>query len=230
MSYTVLISGASRGIGLEFVKEYLQDGWHTIACCRKPDAAEELHDLKSKYKNLDIHALDVTNSDQINQLAKDLSNTPIDVLIHNAGIYGDHDVTFGHIGTDNLQRVFMTNAAAPLKISEALYNNVKNSTLKKIVYISSRIGSIADNTTGKAYAYRASKAAGNMLIKSMAIDVLNDGIHVLILHPGWVKTDMGGPNALITVTESVSGMRNVIDQENLPSGSFFSYDGKAIPW
>lgn len=230
MSYTVLITGAGRGIGLEFVKEYLKEDFHTIACCRQPGAAKELQVLKHTHENLNIHSLDVTDQGQINQLAKDLADTPIDILIHNAGIYGEHDVALGHLDTGNLQQVFMTNAVAPLKLSEALYNNVKNSALKKIVYLSSRVGSIADNTTGKSYAYRASKTAGNMLMKCLALESLADDVHVVMLHPGWVKTAMGGPNALITVTESVRGMRQIIAQKNLPSGSFYSYDGNVIPW
>jgi short-subunit dehydrogenase len=231
MNSTVLISGANRGIGLEFVKQYASKQWRVIACCREPATATELHKLQAQHATISIHQLDVTEQTQINALAQELKDIPIDLLINNAGSAGEHGVVLGNLHYDNMQTLFKINAFAPLKIAEAFINSIAQSRLKQIVLISSRMGSIADNTSGHSYAYRATKTAANMLMKSLAVDVAAQGIKVLMLHPGWVKTRMGGNDALLTVEESVKGMINVICTIGMhKTGVFYSYNGEEIPW
>lgn len=233
MAFNLLITGASRGIGLEFVRQYAEYGWRIFACSRKPENADTLQDLASRHKgSVSLHALDVGDSGQIRQLASTLSGEPLDLLINNAGIYlhdrvGETDA----FDEQSLLESFRINSIAPLLVAEAFKENVARSNFKKIVNITSKMGSMDDNTSGGAYAYRASKTALNMLTKSLAIDLAPRGISTIVLHPGWVQTDMGGPNALISVEQSVTGMRQVIERIKLKdSGKFYGYDGKEIPW
>jgi NAD(P)-dependent dehydrogenase (short-subunit alcohol dehydrogenase family) len=225
----VLITGANRGIGLEFVQQYSQDGWRVFACCRNPEKATELQALANTYRNIQILPLDVANSAQINALALQLKDEKIDVLINNAGVYPDSAV--GDINTDYWLNAFKVNAMAPLKMAEAFTSHIAKSQLKKIATLSSKMGSIDDNTSGGSYIYRSSKVAANMVMKSLSIDLKPLGISVVTLHPGWVLTEMGGPNALIDTKTSVSGLRRVIERLTLnTTGQFIAYDGKAINW
>jgi NAD(P)-dependent dehydrogenase (short-subunit alcohol dehydrogenase family) len=233
MSSNTLVTGANRGIGLEFVRQYAEAGWHVYACCRKPEDADELHRLASKYKGLvTVHALDVGNFDQIHQLAKQLSGITVDLLINNAGIYGhDYGANSSAIDEQAWIQSFRVNSIAPLKMVEAFTQNITCSKLKKIANLTSKMGSVDDNTSGGYYLYRSSKAALNMVTKSLSLDLAPLGISVALLHPGWVQTDMGGPNALISVEQSVAGMRKVLEKlAPATSGKFYAYDGKEIPW
>lgn len=225
----VLITGTNRGIGLEFVKQYAQDGWKVIACCRNPDAAIELQAVANSYPGIRIFRLDVEDFTQIDHLALQLGGESIDVLINNAGIYPESH--WGGVDIDAWVKAFKVNCMAPLKMAEAFTPHISKSQLKKIATLSSKMGSIADNTSGGSYIYRTSKVAANMAMKSLSIDLKAFGIAVVTLHPGWVLTEMGGANALIDTQESVSGLRKVIDRLNLSStGQFVAYDGKEIPW
>jgi NAD(P)-dependent dehydrogenase (short-subunit alcohol dehydrogenase family) len=227
---TVLITGANRGIGLEFVKQYQAAGFEVIATCRDPQLAQELKTVAEKGR-VQIVELDVTNEQHLRAVQASLNNVPIDLLINNAGILGDREETFGAVRAENMMMVFRTNSIAPLQVSEVFLPNVLQSDLKTIVAVSSTMGSIASNDSGGYYPYRASKAALNSVMQSMAIDLAPQGVRVLVLHPGWVKTDMGGAGALITTEESVQGMRNVIaDQVRLPAPGFYRYDGQMIPF
>ena len=232
MSFNMLITGANRGIGLEFVRQYAEAGWRVYACCRNPQNADALHRLKEKYSGLiSIHPLDVSNFDQINQLAEALSGTAIDVLINNAGIYRHDRSISGGVDEASWIESFRVNSIAPLKMAEAFTDNLAKSTYKKIINITSKMGSIDDNTSGGYYAYRSSKAALNMVTRSLALDLAPHGISAIVLHPGWVKTDMGGPSALISVEQSVAGMRQVIEKLTpAGSGRFYAYDGQEILW
>lgn len=227
--FTTLITGANRGIGLTLTKQYLNEGWQIIACCREENPAA-LSALSAQYpQQLKVYALDVTNTGQIQALATALKDTAIDVLINNAGVYPESEL--GHVDSEAWLQAFNVNTIAPLKISEAFLPHVAKSQLKKIVALSSKMGSLDDNTSGGSYIYRSSKTALNMVIKSLSIDVKPYGIACCVLHPGWVLTDMGGPNALIDTEQSASGLRQVIDALNLENtGSFIAYDGKVIPW
>jgi len=230
---TLLITGANRGIGLEFCKQYSADGWRVLACCRDPGKAEALNKLTARYSDLiKIHALDVTNHAQIEQLARTLSDESIDLLINDAGIYPAADKRgFGHTDYVEWMTAFNINAMAPLKIVEAFVQQIVRSKLKLIITITSQMGSVADNSSGGSYLYRSSKAAANMVVKSLAVDLKDKGITSVAFNPGWVKTDMGGPNAMIPVEQSVTDMKKVIDALTLKdTGKFIGNDGLVIPW
>ena len=228
---TLLITGANRGIGLELVKQYADSGWIIHACCRNPGNADALNSLAKNNASITVHTLDICNSNQIHELKTTLGNTPIDILFNNAGIYGQNNAYFGNTDVTQWLNCFEVNTVAPMKVSEALVGNVASSELKIIATMSSKMGSMADNGSGGSYVYRSSKAALNAAMVSAAIDLKPKGIKVAILHPGWVKTDMGGPNAEITVEECVNQLRNTLDNLTLEtSGTFFEIDGSVIPW
>jgi len=230
---TTLITGANRGIGLEFSRQYAADGWRVLACSRYPEKSDELNQLAARYPELiKVHALDVADHVQIDRLAQLLADESIDLLINNAGIYPDSDKSgFGHTDYAGWIQAFRINTMAPLKMAETFAAQIARGKQKTIVTITSKMGSIADNSGGGSYLYRSSKAAVNMVVKSLAIDLKPLGITAVVFHPGWVKTDMGGPNALISAEQSVSGIRQVISRLTLAdSGKFFGYDGQVIPW
>ncbi|MDJ0950803.1 MAG: SDR family oxidoreductase [Alphaproteobacteria bacterium] len=225
---TVLITGANRGIGLEFARQYAADGWRVLAACRDPEAAA---DLKAVDGEVSVHRLDVTEPDEIAALAGEIGGAPIDLLLNNAGVYGPRSSPLGGIDYDAWAETLRVNALAPMRIVEAFVDNVAESAQKKIVAITSKMGSMASNTTGGAYIYRSSKAALNAATRSLTLDLARREISVLLLHPGWVRTDMGGTSADVGVEESVTGMRRVIDRlDGSLSGRFFNYDGSEIPW
>lgn len=228
-AYQVLITGANRGLGLEFAKQYAADGWGVLACCRNLDNAQQLRAVANMHDNLQILALDVADFNQIDALALQLTNQPIDLLINNAGVYPDS--AFGDTHYDDWAQAFKVNAMASLKMAEAFVQHIAKSQLKKMATLSSKMGSIDDNTSGESYSYRSSKTAVNMVMKSLSIDLKPYGISVVTLHPGWVQTDMGGPNGLISAQTSVSGLRNVIENLNLENtGQFIAFDGKTVAW
>lgn len=230
---TILITGANRGIGLEFSRQYAVDGWRVLACCRCPEKSDALSKLAAQYPELiKIQTLDVSDHTQIERLAQSLANESIDLLINNAGIYPSSDSGgFGHTNYDEWMYAFRINTMAPLKVAEMFAAQIARGQQKTIVTITSKMGSIADNSSGGHYLYRSSKAAVNMVVKSIAVDLEPLGITAVAIHPGWVKTDMGGPNALITTEQSVSGIRKVIGGLTMAdSGKFFDYDGQVIAW
>lgn len=224
---TVLITGASRGLGLEFARQYAGDGWSVIACCRNPAEATDLQAING---DKIVLALDVTKKAEVAALAAYLDETPLDLLINNAGIYGPNPCGVGDVTADVFDEVMQVNVYAMLRVIRALLNNVAMAQ-GKIATMSSKMGSMTDNTSGGSYIYRASKAAVNAVMKSLSNDVAGQGVSVVTLHPGWVRTDMGGPNGLIDAPESVAGLRKVIDETNTQStGRFVAYDGQEIPW
>ncbi len=226
---TILITGTNRGIGLEFTQQYAADGWNVITCCREPQSAGALQALANTYKNIEIVTLDVADFVQIDAVALQLKDHKIDVLINNAGVYPDSSL--GNLNYDDWASAFKINSMAPLKMVEAFMPHIVNSRLKKVATLSSKMGSIDDNSGGGSYIYRSSKTAVNMVMKSLAIDVKTNGVSVVTLHPGWVKTDMGGPNGLVNTQTSVTGLRKVIADLSLAnSGKFIAYDGKEIAW
>lgn len=230
---TTLITGANRGIGLEFSKQFVADGWRVFACSRNPEKSDELNKLAVMYPDqITVHTLDVADHEQIKRLAQNLANKSIDILINNAGVYpGPKGSSFGEINYDAMTQAFIINTMAPLRMAEEFADHIKRGNQKIIVTITSKMGSVADNSRGGSYIYRSSKSAVNMVMKSLSIDLRSIGIIAVLLHPGWVRTDMGGPNGLISTKQSVSGMRNVISQISLAdSGKFFAYDGQIIPW
>lgn len=229
MANRLLITGANRGLGLEFAKQYATDGWEVIATCRNPDEAKGLQSLKTHFNNISIMKLDVANFDEIHQVAESLKNVTIDLLINNAGIYLDRETN--KINVEDWMETFKVNSIAPVLLINAFKNHLANSELKKAVTLSSKMGSIDDNTKGGSYLYRTSKAAVNMAIKTASIDLKPLGIIVATLHPGWVQTDMGGPDGLIDIPTSVNGLRLVIKNLSLTNtGKFIDYQGKLIAW
>ena len=225
---SVLITGANRGLGLEFTRQYAADGWQVFAACRDPARARNLAAVEG---DVSAETLDVDDGPQVAALANKLSGQPIDVLINNAGIYGPKDVTRDTVVYDAWGQVFRTNAMSPLAVSAAFAANVAQGGQKKIITLSSIMGSIAENDSSGDFIYRSSKAAVNAVMKSLAGDLKSEGITVAVLHPGWVRTDMGGPDAAIEAPESVTGMRAVIaGLKESDSGRFLNYDGTEIPW
>jgi NAD(P)-dependent dehydrogenase (short-subunit alcohol dehydrogenase family) len=229
---TVLITGANRGLGLEFCRQYAEQGWHVIACSRNPDDAFDLNNLASRHPNVQLEQLDVSELAQIDALSGKLAAQSIDVLINNAGIYTDNKSNgFGHLDYQAWIKSLLVNTEAPVKMAEAFLPQIKKSDEKLIVNISSLMGSIADNDSGGSIFYRSSKAALNAAMKGLAIELKDQSVGVLIFHPGWVRTDMGGPNGLINAEQSVTGMRALIKNFSLDqSGSFVKYDGTPMPW
>lgn len=230
---TVLITGANRGIGLEFARQYAADGWQVVACCRQPQQAEALNRLADQYKDqFSIHRLDVRELAEIDQLSHKLQDLPIDILINNAGVYPHaQNGEFGHISYDDWMEAFRVNTFAPLKMVEALVKQIACSQLKIVATITSKMGSIVDNQRGGSYIYRSSKAAVNTVVKSLAIDLQPRGIIAVLLHPGWVQTDMGGRGALISTKQSVTGMKSILGRvTHSDTGKFIAYDGQHIPW
>lgn len=226
---TVLITGTNRGIGLELTKQYAEAGWDVLACCREPKTATMLNALAANHSKIHVYALDVSNFNQIDALAQQLNHIAIDLLINNAGVYPEGNLSQSDV--ENWLNGFMINSIAPLKMAMAFRPHIAKSQLKKLATLSSKMGSIDDNTSGGSYMYRSTKTAVNSVMKSLSIDLREHGIAVVTLHPGWVETDMGGPNALINTKTSVEGLRQVIDHLNLENtGKFIAYDGKEIAW
>jgi len=228
---TVFITGANRGIGLALSKVFLKDNWQVIATCRDIKCADELNQLKADYKLLHVYELDITDYQQMAVLSSTLHDVKIDVLLNNAGLYGPKGYGFGNCDVDAWRDVFEANVIAPTKLAEAFVSQVLNSKLKIIAALSSRVGSHTENTKGGGYIYRSSKAALNSVVKSLSNDLLPQGIKTVALHPGWVQTEMGGPNALISAQESAIGLKQVIESlTEEQSGGFYSYKGEQIPW
>lgn len=231
MAKHLLITGANRGLGLTMVKQYLNDGWIVTACCREPERAQELTDLLQQFDALSIFQLDVTDYESVELLAVNLKEEPIDLLINNAGYYGPKGGMLGNTPVDEWRKVFEINSIAPLKLLEAFRPHLKRAKASCFAVLSSKMGSMTDNSSGGAYLYRSSKAAVNSVVKSLAVDLFEDKISVIALHPGWVRTEMGGPNGLIDVDESVTGLKQVLDRVDITqTGMFFDYKGQEIPW
>ncbi|WP_288130445.1 SDR family oxidoreductase [Microbulbifer sp.] len=231
MPGTILITGCNRGIGLELTRQFSADGWQVIATCRNPSAAWELSELADQWDNIEIHALDVTDYEQMAALKEELGDRPLDILLSGAGYYGPKGVTLGSVDLEAWRQVLEVNTIAPYKLVETFLDNVAAGETRVIGVLSSKVGSIDDNSSGGGYIYRSSKTAVNQVVKSLSVDLAEQGIAVLALHPGWVKTDMGGPNALISAEESVAGLKKrLLEAGPKHSGHFYNYDGSEIPW
>ncbi len=236
---TLLITGANRGLGLDFTRRLAEEGWRIHACCRQPAKADALNALAAKH-DITVHALDVVDFDQIDALKASIGGEPIDVLFNNAGIMGtaqkpvdrnDPDQRFDSLDEDEWMTVMRVNVLAPTRMCEVFVDNVAASERKQMLLMSSIVGSIASNASGLWYHYATSKTALNMVMRSMAIDLRDRGITVVSLHPGWTQTDMGGPEAALTVDESVSGLVQVAKQLTpADAGRFIAWNGEDVPW
>jgi NAD(P)-dependent dehydrogenase (short-subunit alcohol dehydrogenase family) len=228
---TVLITGASRGLGLEFTRQYLAAGATVIATCRDPDAAPELRALvAAAAARAELHRLDVNSAEETRALAHALDGRAIDILVCNAGVNTPR-VPIGQVDEASFSQLMLTNVMGPIRLVGALLENVARSDSRLMVFLSSRLGSMAENARGGAYVYRASKAALNAVVKSLSVDLAPRGITTVLLHPGAAKTAMAGANGAVEVADSVAGMLAVIDNVTpAATGQFFNYDGTPIPW
>ena len=222
---TYLITGANRGIGLELARILRGQGARVIGTAREPGQARELAELDVR-----LEQLDVSDSASTTALAHRLSGEPIDYLINNAGVYGRTDA-IGTIDVDRMQAVFSVNALGALRMTQALLENLRAGRRKCVVQMTSRMGSIADNKSGGSYAYRASKAALNAINKSLAVDLADEGFICVCLHPGWVRTSMGGAGAPLEASASAASLVEVIHRlAPRDNGSFLDYEGRSVPW
>ena len=230
---TVLVTGSNRGLGLEWVRQYAAEGWRVYATCRQPIEADELNALADQEKGIRILRLDVTKPDEINALAVDLMKEPIDVLVNNAGVYLEK---FMEVGLRKLRYedwiyTFQVNTLGAVRVTEAFQEHVARSERRLVVVISTHMASIADIAAPGAYYYRSTKAALNAVMEGLTHELRPKGIGVLILHPGWVQTRMGGEGTSLMPLESVQGMRSLVEKFRLnESGRFFRYDGIEMPW
>jgi NAD(P)-dependent dehydrogenase (short-subunit alcohol dehydrogenase family) len=231
-SRSVLVTGANRGLGLEFVRQYAQAGWKTYAGCRSPKSAKELKALQEQQAELiTVLPLDVTDAASVRTAAEKLRGEPIDLLLNNAGVGSPPAQKIGSLDYAAWSRVLDANVLGPARMIEAFVENVAKGRDKRIVTVTSRMGSIADNSSGGSYAYRSSKAGVNAVVKSFSIDLAPRGITCVVVHPGWVRTDMGGAGGKLAPAESVKALRGLIaDLKPADAGKFFNVDGQELPW
>lgn len=223
---TILITGANRGIGQALARAYLNSGWQVLAACRRP----ENHD----FGDAEPFALDMSEDASVGRLKEKLADRPIDVLWNNAGVYLDKHKALGIFPWHDWLTSFEINTIAPIRLAHALRDNVAASERRVMAFTTSKMGSI-ELTGGEAYAYRSSKAALNMAVKCLSLELVPQAVSCVLLHPGWVRTDMGGPAGDIDVETSVAGMKAVVDQaspetQSRFNGGFFNYDGTELPW
>jgi NAD(P)-dependent dehydrogenase (short-subunit alcohol dehydrogenase family) len=224
---TVLIAGASRGIGREFVRQYAEDGWSVIATIRKPEDGRALAEYG---RSVEIHLLDVTDRPRVARLAQELSGRAIDVLVGNAGVMGKRGAGLEPQDYELWRNVFDVNVMGPAALAYAFMPHVAASQQRRMAFITSQMGSIT-NTSGGSTIYRSSKAALNMVAKNLSIEFAPKNVTLVVVHPGWVRTDMGGPSATLSVEQSVSGIRRVVGGlSQHDTGKFYNYDGSALPW
>ena len=228
---TVLVTGANRGLGLEFVRQYAAAGARVHACARHPGEAKALLDLAAASKGkVTVHALDVASDASVAHLATDVGGEPIDILINNAGVYGGDHQRLGNIDYETWIRTLNINALGPVRVVEALRANLAKGQQKKAVAITSAMGSNPRHD-GAALIYRSSKAALNNAVRGLSVALKGDGVIAVAMHPGWVKTDMGGSSAPLTPPEAVATMIKVIGAlKPAETGRFINYDGEEIPW
>jgi NAD(P)-dependent dehydrogenase (short-subunit alcohol dehydrogenase family) len=222
---TILITGANRGIGLALAKKFHQQGYRVIATARKPKNAKELQSL-----GVEIVALDIADSVSVSTLKETLKGRAIDILLNNAGIGGHSTGKFKDLDIERLNKVFDVNSLGALRVIQALMPNMQQSRHKVIASVSSRMGSIQNNSGG-AIGYRASKSALNSFNKSLSVEFAKQGFVFVVLHPGWVRTDMTNDRATYSTTESAQGLfRVVTGLSKDDNGKFYDLHGKSIAW
>ena len=234
---SMLVTGASRGLGLEMVRQFVGDGWRIYACCRTPETATDLAALAAQSGGLiTLHTLDVSKPEQVRALADEFRGTPIDMLVNNAGLLGCtidrmEPGAFGTVDYEAWAKVHEINTMAPLRVTEAFVDHVAASDLKLLFFMSTHMGCITELADGGLYPYRSSKAALNLLVKGLSIDLAPRGVRTIAVHPGWVVTDMGGPDAPVNKVDSIAGIRSVVANYGAEqTGCFYQYDGRELPW
>jgi NAD(P)-dependent dehydrogenase (short-subunit alcohol dehydrogenase family) len=232
MKHSILITGANRGIGLELARVFSQNDWEVIATCREPAGASDLKGIQAASEGrLTIRKLDVIRDKDIAALAEELAGKPLDILLNNAGILGPKQQEFGRLDEGAWLETFAVNSLGPYRMARALVDNVAGSKRRIIATITSEMGSTAGNSSGGYYVYRSSKAAANMIMKNLSLDLRREGITCVALHPGWVRTRMGGSSAPLSPEGSAEGLFQVLtslDREQ--NGTFLDYRGKEILW
>lgn len=224
-SPVVLITGANRGLGLEFARQYGDAGWQVIGTARKPETATDLNATGAR-----VVQLDVTDGDSVAQMAAELDGQPIDLLINNAGVL-DRNAVLPDVDMDTVEWILDVNVLGPMRVTQALLPNLSAGDRKTVINISSGLGSLTRNEAGGLYGYRESKAALNMFTLSLANEFRDEGFIVIAMNPGWVQTDMGGENAALKPEQSVSGVRSVIESLTPEdSGTFRVYSGGQETW
>jgi NAD(P)-dependent dehydrogenase (short-subunit alcohol dehydrogenase family) len=222
---TVLITGANRGIGLEYARQFAAKGYQVIGTARDPADAKELSEVADR-----VEQLDVTDPASVAGLAKRLDGNAIDILVNNAGVFDRGDVSLDKVDFKMMERTLAVNTLGPLRVVQVLLPNLRKGRQKTIVSMSSQLGSI-ENSNGRWYAYRSSKAALNQLNKTLSAELAAEGFVCVVLHPGWVRTDMGGAGATYSPEESVSGLVAVIEKLGpADNGRFYDFKGNPIPW
>lgn len=228
---TAMITGVSRGIGLELLRQYAQDGWNVIGTCRTKDTAPEAVALADGHDSVELYELEVSDAAAVESLADCLARTPIDVLILNAGVMGKDSMKLGELQAGDFLKVLEVNVVAQAICLQAFAPLVAASERRIIVGMGSFLGSMGCNDDGSLYSYRASKAGLHAIMVSASHDLRDQGITAIVMHPGWVQTDMGGENATITTEQSAEGMRAVIDGlKPGDSGRLLTYAGEELPW
>ncbi|MEJ2690064.1 MAG: SDR family oxidoreductase [Deltaproteobacteria bacterium] len=232
MIETILITGTNRGIGLALSRVFAQYGWQVLACCRKPEKAKALSALEAASEGkVKIHRLDVTDDRQIEALRRDLAGITIDILCNNAGVGGPDNDRFGFLDEAAWLETLRVNTIAPYKIVRALLDNVLLGRRRLIASLGSQMGSFGLNESGGYSVYRTSKAGVHMVMKSLSIDLREKGVTAVAFHPGWVRTDMGGPSATLSPEESAEGLfKTMLALTPANSGHLINYNGEQLPW
>lgn len=229
---SILVTGANRGLGLEWVRQYAADDWRVYATCRYPAEAEDLKKLMKRYSNITLHRLDVTSHEDIYALASELNHQYIDILLNNAGTYLEKEgLSLGHINYEDWLKTMQVNTMGAVRVTEGLLKQLARGQKRLVVMTSSHMGSITDIGSPGSYYYRSSKAALNAAAVGLSLELKPMKIGLLIVHPGAVKTRMGGVASRLESHESVNSMRQLLDGFTVAqSGRFFRYDGSEIPW
>ena len=222
---TIVVTGANRGLGLEFARQFSASGDRVIATARHPEDAQELRALDVR-----VEPLDVSDPSSVRAFAAKIAGEPVDMLINNAGKGGGRS-SFEQTDWADVAAFFEANSIGPMRVAQALLPNLRLNKRRLIASVTSRMGSIDDNSSGGAYGYRASKAALNMFNKSLSIDLATEGFTCLVLHPGWVRTDMGGAGSPLEARDSVADMVKIVNgATSADSGRFIDHDGATLPW
>lgn len=222
---TVVITGASRGIGLECARQFAAKGSKVIGTVRDPADAKKLSAVADR-----VEQLDVADPASVAAFAQRLKGVPVEVLINNAGVFERKDVSLDRVDFAAMEQTLAVNTLGPLRVTQALMPNLRAGRRRVVVNMSSELGSI-EHSNGRWYAYRTSKAALNQVTRTMSVELAAEGFICVVLHPGWVRTDMGGASATYSPQESVSGLVAVIERLG-PSdnGCFYDFNGASIPW
>ncbi|QKT04070.1 SDR family oxidoreductase [Ectothiorhodospiraceae bacterium 2226] len=230
---TALVTGSNRAIGLEWTRQLAQEGWRVHATCRRPAEAHDLHVLRQAHPAVSVHRLDVTRAEDVQAVVAELADEPLDLLVNNAGIYLEKyaPAALGGLRYDDWLHTLAVNALGPVRVTEALLEPLARATEAVVAVLTSHMGSIAEIPGADSPYYRSSKSALNAAMKGLSFALRERGIKLLLVHPGWVRSRMGGWDAPRTPAEAVADMRRLLQRLSwADSGVFLRYDGSRIPW